>query len=144
MFEFYSAYWLVITCIIHSNPSTLANFFMFYAHTQSKSYSMEELQSMFTDMAKGFEYPNWSYSPHFQWPSFYESSQWGQEPSTFNDSGNSNRSRSTTYPMAGTNSHIRVSNFHMYWRNPFCKFISSESWTTGVGLLSIQGEIFEF
>ncbi|KAG5531518.1 hypothetical protein RHGRI_026208 [Rhododendron griersonianum] len=84
------------------------------AKREGKSYSMEELQSMFTDMAKGFEYPNWSYSPHYQWPFSYESSQWGQEPSTYNDSGSSNRSRCTTYPMAGTNSHIRVSNFHMY------------------------------
>lgn len=81
---------------------------------ENKVYSMEELQSMFTEMAQGFNYPNGSYSPQYQWYSSYESSQWGYEPSMFTNSGSSKSSRCKTNPVTGANSHVHVSEFRFY------------------------------
>ncbi|CAK9154771.1 unnamed protein product [Ilex paraguariensis] len=41
-------------------------------HLLDKSYSMKELQTMFWEMAKGFEFPDWSNFPQ----PVYDSPQW--------------------------------------------------------------------
>ncbi|PSR84973.1 DnaJ subfamily B member like [Actinidia chinensis var. chinensis] len=73
---------------------------------ENKSYTIEELQSMFTEMAKGFEYPaECSLSSPFQWPT-QESSQWGYGPLMFDGSRSSKRSRSETNQVGGRNSNL--------------------------------------
>lgn len=86
---------------------------------EDKIYTMEELQSMFTEMAKGFEHPsNWSCSPQCQWPSSYESFHWGCAPLKFDDSGSSSKkARCDANPAVSatrTSSHLQMSGFGMY------------------------------
>ncbi|XP_057486458.1 uncharacterized protein LOC130772561 isoform X2 [Actinidia eriantha] len=73
---------------------------------ENKSYTIEELRSMFTEMAKGFEYPTeCSLSSPFQWPT-QESSQWGYGPLMFDDSRSSKRSRCETNQVGGRKSNL--------------------------------------
>ncbi|CAL5338910.1 hypothetical protein CsSME_00022550 [Camellia sinensis var. sinensis] len=92
---------------------------------EDKIYTMEELQSMLMEMAKGFEYPSErSYSPQCQWPSSYESFQWGCAPLKFDDSGSSSKkARCDANPAVAatrTSSHLQMSGFGMYGTNYFC------------------------
>ncbi|CAL5396692.1 unnamed protein product [Camellia sinensis] len=92
---------------------------------EDKIYTMEELQSMLMEMAKGFEYPSeQSYSPQCQWPSSYESFQWGCAPLKFDDSGSSSKkARCDANPAVAatrTSSHLQMSGFGMYGTNYFC------------------------
>ncbi|KAL6969933.1 hypothetical protein U1Q18_029642 [Sarracenia purpurea var. burkii] len=94
--------------------------------TEGKNYSMEELQGMFMEMAKGFEQPEWgwpSYSSSFQKPS-WESSQWGSgHPSTFYDVGNFNGApweMNSVGEGRSSSSHLHASSFGMYKTDPFC------------------------
>ncbi|KAK9277310.1 hypothetical protein L1049_006850 [Liquidambar formosana] len=64
---------------------------------EDKSYSMEELQTMFNEMAQGFDSPQWFYGP-----------------SILNDTGCSTRTRWETTSIPDRSSHLHVSGLEMY------------------------------
>ncbi|XP_059447842.1 uncharacterized protein LOC132179323 [Corylus avellana] len=72
---------------------------------EDKNYSIEELQSMLLEMAKGFESPTW-----FCGPSIGE------------DSGcsNSKRRRWQTNPMPRRGSHLHASGLEMFGSRGYC------------------------
>ncbi|KAE8126110.1 hypothetical protein FH972_020855 [Carpinus fangiana] len=72
---------------------------------EDKNYSIEELQSMLLEMAKGFESPTWFCGP-----------------SVGEDSGcsNSKRRRWQTNPMPRRGSHLHTSGLEMFGSSGYC------------------------
>ncbi|CAK9154768.1 unnamed protein product [Ilex paraguariensis] len=75
------------------------------ARREDKSYSMKELQTMFWEMAKGFEFPDWS---NFHQQPVYDSPPWFCTSVRLDDSRTSKRARWDTHTVAE-----RSSQFHM-------------------------------
>nr|GMD26635.1 chaperone protein DnaJ-like [Ipomoea batatas] len=88
---------------------------------EGKTYSMEELQTMFWDMAKGFEVPEWpnlSQQPpvHLQ-----SSSQWFSGAMTFNEGSATSKGASMDSSMAERSPFLDFSYLQMHGVNPFCR-----------------------
>ncbi|XP_019160310.1 PREDICTED: uncharacterized protein LOC109156885 [Ipomoea nil] len=81
---------------------------------EGKSYSMEELQSMFWDMAKGFEVP--------EWPNLSQSSsQWFSGAMSFSESSATSKGASLDSSMAECSPFLDFSYMEMRGVNPFCR-----------------------
>lgn len=87
---------------------------------QGKTYSMEELQSMFSEMAKGFEIPEW---PNLsQQPVHLESpSQWFSGTMTFSDSSATSKGAPLDSSFAERTPFLDFSYLEMQGVNPFCR-----------------------
>ncbi|XP_031121550.1 uncharacterized protein LOC116024715 [Ipomoea triloba] len=85
---------------------------------EGKTYSMEELQTMFWDMAKGFEVPEW---PNLSQPPVHlqSSSQWFSGAMTFSEGSATSKGASVDSSMAVP--FLDFSYLQMRGVNPFCR-----------------------
>nr|GMD23474.1 chaperone protein DnaJ-like [Ipomoea batatas] len=87
---------------------------------EGKTYSMEELQTMFWDMAKGFEVPEW---PNLSQPPVHlqSSSQWFSGAMTFSEGSATSKGASVDSSMAERSPFLDFSYLQMHGVNPFCR-----------------------
>nr|GMD24844.1 chaperone protein DnaJ-like [Ipomoea batatas] len=87
---------------------------------EGKTYSMEELQTMFWDMAKGFEVPEW---PNLSQPPVHlqSSSQWFSGAMTFSEGSATSKGASMDSSMAERSPFLDFSYLQMHGVNPFCR-----------------------
>ncbi|KAI3453116.1 hypothetical protein Pfo_009779 [Paulownia fortunei] len=86
------------------------------ARKEEKNYSIEELQSMFWEMAQGFEPPEWNNSAQQH---TYES-QWFCGPFSVYESGTAG-SNSWEESVIQENPHLNMSSFETYGAHHFCR-----------------------
>lgn len=85
------------------------------ARKENKSYSMEELQGMFWEMAQGFETCNWSQQQNF------ESPQWFCSSSLAYDDTRTSRTAQVDANFADRNPFFSFSSMEMHGANSFCR-----------------------
>ncbi|KAK3009309.1 hypothetical protein RJ639_013745 [Escallonia herrerae] len=88
------------------------------ARREAKQYSMEELQTMFCDMARSFEFPDWS---NYSQEAVCECPEWLHWPFGLYDSrGSSKRARldmNTSCTVPKRNSHLHLSGLEVNGTN---------------------------
>ena len=87
------------------------------ARKEEKSYSMEELQGMFWEMAQGFETTNWF---NFSQQQDFKSSQWFCSPLAYDHSKTSRTAQLDTN-FTDRNLFLDFSSVEMHGANRFCR-----------------------
>ncbi|KAJ8570238.1 hypothetical protein K7X08_006815 [Anisodus acutangulus] len=88
------------------------------ARKEDKNYSMEELQSMFWEMAQGFETCNWS---SFSQQQNFESPQWFCSSFAYDDNSRTSRTAQFDANFANRNPFFDYSSMEMHGTNRFCR-----------------------
>ncbi|KAF3668713.1 putative zinc finger homeobox protein 4-like [Capsicum annuum] len=88
------------------------------ARKENRSYSMEELQSMFWEMAQGFETCNWSSFPQQQ---NFESPQWFCSSSMAYDDCRTSSTAQLDANFADRNPFFGFPSMEMHGANRFCR-----------------------
>ncbi|GFP83509.1 chaperone protein dnaj [Phtheirospermum japonicum] len=87
---------------------------------EEKNYSMEELQSMFWDMAKDFQIPEWNKNLVQQYTTTYES-QWFCGPFSVHQPGNAGTNSWEAGTIRGNSQHLNKPSFESYGVHHFCR-----------------------